>query len=682
MDKNIGKKLDGRYDIQEIIGVGGMAVVYKAYDSIEDRVVAVKILKEEFLSNEEFRRRFKNESKAIAVLSHPNIVKVFDVSFSESMQYIVMEYINGITLKEYIDQQKVLPWKEAVHFTVQILLALRHAHDRGIVHRDIKPQNIMLLPDGAIKVTDFGIARFAQSETRTMTEKAIGSVHYISPEQARGEATDDKTDIYSVGVMLYEMLTGRLPFEADSAVSVAIMQMQTAPVRPREINDSIPEGLEEITLRAMQKDPSQRYQSAAEMLEDIDRFKENPSIRFEYKYFVDDNPTKYVDSINEIRDTDDEQTVSKKKKKTSLIPILSGVAAAVLLAVVLGVIGILASNGLIGNSSGQIQVPNLVGKSYNDVVAKYTNINIIKQNTEYSTKYAAGVIISQDLSPTIKMKVHGTLNVTVSLGAVTKAVTDVYGQEASQAQSMLTSDGFTNTVVVKQYSTTTASGFVINTDPVRGSVIPQSQKITVYVSQGPAPVVVTVPKVVGMSLDDAKNKIQGSGLAVGTVTNVANNAASGTVLSQTPTDGTTVSAGQTINLTVSQGPTDFSTTISLPISNSSYTITAQVDGRGFSQNNVLPFTTVGGSAIAFDIPGGNFTGTHDVQIFVSDGDSQYQNKLYKEITVNFDTGKIVSVVKDNHSSFTQSAASSTPPVSSSEYESSSSTESSSIAVIY
>ena len=243
MDKYTGKRLDGRYEIHELIGVGGMAYVYRAYDIIDDRTVAIKILKDEFLGNQDFIRRFKNESKAIAVLSHPNIVKVYDVSFGDRIQYIVEEYIDGITLKEYLDQQRELKWKEAVHFTLQILRALNHAHSKGIVHRDIKPQNIMLLQDGTIKVTDFGIARFSRSETRTMTDKAIGSVHYIAPEQARGEVADERADIYSVGVMLYEMLTGTLPFEADNAVSVAIMQLQADPKPPRDINPAIPEGL-------------------------------------------------------------------------------------------------------------------------------------------------------------------------------------------------------------------------------------------------------------------------------------------------------------------------------------------------------------------------------------------------------------------------------------------------------
>ena len=294
MDNYVGKRLDGRYEIREIVGVGGMAVVYKAYDNIDDRMVSIKVLKDEFLANEEFRRRFKNESKAIAVLSHPNIVKVYDVSLGDKLQYIVMEYVEGITLKEYIEQQGVIPWKEAVHFTTQILRALQHAHDKGIVHRDIKPQNILLLENGSIKVTDFGIARFSRGETRTMTEAAIGSVHYISPEQARGETTDDKADIYSVGVVLYEMITGRLPFEAESAVSVAIMQVQNEATPPREINPQIPLGLEQITLHAMEKSTANRYQSAAEMLLDLDELKRNPSIKFDYTYFVDKEPTKFI----------------------------------------------------------------------------------------------------------------------------------------------------------------------------------------------------------------------------------------------------------------------------------------------------------------------------------------------------------------------------------------------------
>ncbi len=241
MDKFIGKRLDGKYEIHNLIGVGGMACVYRAYDRVEDRWVAIKILKEEFSDNSDFLRRFRNEAKAITLLSHPNIVEVHDVSFGDRLQYIVMEYIDGITLKQYIEQEGVIRWDEALHFTIQILMALEHAHEKGIIHRDIKPQNVMLLQNGTIKVTDFGIARFSQSETQTMTDKAIGSVHYIAPEQARGDYITDKADIYSVGVMLYEMITGRLPFVADNAVSVALMQLQAKPTMPRELNPICPE---------------------------------------------------------------------------------------------------------------------------------------------------------------------------------------------------------------------------------------------------------------------------------------------------------------------------------------------------------------------------------------------------------------------------------------------------------
>ena len=283
MNQYIGKRLDGRYEILELIGIGGMADVYLANDITTGRKVAVKILKEEYLTNEDFKRRFRNESKAIALLSHPNIVKIYDVSFGERVQFIVMEYVPGITLKEYIQQQGKVGWKETVHFTVQILRALQHAHDNGIVHRDVKPQNVMLLQDGTVKVMDFGIARFARENGRTISEKAIGSVHYISPEQARGEVADERSDIYSVGIVMYELLTGQLPFDGESPVAIALKQMQAEAKRPRELNPDIPEGLEEIVMRAMKKDPDLRYQSASEMLRDIDEFKRNPSVLFEYK---------------------------------------------------------------------------------------------------------------------------------------------------------------------------------------------------------------------------------------------------------------------------------------------------------------------------------------------------------------------------------------------------------------
>lgn len=394
MDNYVGKRLDGRYELQEVIGVGGMAVVYKAYDNIDDRTVAVKILKDEFLASEEFRRRFKNESKAIAVLSHPNIVKVYDVSYGDKLQYIVMEYVEGITLKEYIEQQGVISWKETVHFTTQILRALQHAHDKGIVHRDIKPQNIMLLENGTIKVTDFGIARFSRSETRTMTDTAIGSVHYISPEQARGDITDDKSDIYSVGVVMYEMLTGQLPFQSDNSVSVAIMQLQTDPVKPREINSSIPEGLEQITMRAMQKNPKDRYQSAAEMILDLEEFKRNPSIKFDYSYFVDNEPTKFVDKTapvtvpmansSDTRVIDNPQPATEETNKTTeknkMIPILSGIVIGFVAVLAIVLICLYSFTDVFNR---KLTVPKLINKT---MLRKFSVTMIIRTLLSKSTK--------------------------------------------------------------------------------------------------------------------------------------------------------------------------------------------------------------------------------------------------------------------------------------------------------
>lgn len=670
MEKNIiGRKLDGRYEIREIIGVGGMAIVYKAYDCIDDRIVAIKILKDEFLTNDEFRRRFKNESKAIAVLSHPNIVKVYDVSFSEKLQYIVMEYIDGITLKEYIDKQKVLTWKEAVHFTEQILRALEHAHEKGIVHRDIKPQNIMMLKDGSIKVTDFGIARFADSETRTMTDKAIGSVHYISPEQARGEATDDKSDIYSVGVMLFEMLTGQLPFEADSAVSVAIMQMQNEPRHPREINPDIPEGLEDIVLRAMQKEPANRYQSAAEMLSDIEQFKLNPSIHFQYKYFVDEDPTKYVEAINDIKNEDEEP---KKKKKNSMLPVLSGIAAAALLFIVAVVLGVLWLTGVIGGNGSQVKCPNFVGQKYTDVIANsaYKSFKITIKTTAFSDKYAAGVIMGQDITPGFGIKKNATIPVTVSKGPETGKVPNVVNMEKTAAINQLANYGFKNYTIVQVYDDNISIGFVVSTDPVQGANVPLSSKVIIDVSKGKAPQLISVPNVVGDTLDVAKNKLQGVLLSV-TLTPVASDKPANTVLSQTPTAGTTVLANTPVNLTYSTGPaasssqqsassqqtsTDVMITLTnLPqVSNPNnpYTINVYVNGREYTDSNELnniydvPFTTIGNST-TFAIKGGNFSGVQDVVLYISGGDNSTYSTKYATYSVNFDTGKILSSQVDS-----------------------------------
>lgn len=517
MDKYVGKRLDGRYEIQEIIGVGGMAVVYKAHDNVENRTVAIKILKDEFVTNEEFIRRFKNESKAIAVLSHPNIVKVYDVSFGDLIQYIVMEYIDGITLKEFIERQGSLKWKDAVYFTVQILKGLQHAHDKGIVHRDVKPQNIMVLSDGTIKVADFGIARFARNEQRTITDKAIGSVHYISPEQARGEKTDEKADIYSVGVMLYEMLTGRLPFEAESAVSVAIMQLQRDPELPTAINPSIPLGLEQITMHAMQKNPERRYQSASEMLCDLEQLKKDPDTTFDYSYFVDNSPTKFVDTLMSSTpasavENEDDGNEEEQKEKNNMIPILAGIASALIIAII--ILAIIFVPKLFKGTGKEIECPNFVGMTIDEVKEnKYYQSFEIEWENKANENYDVGIVCEQSQSAGKKLKKGAVITLYVSTGKTNIKIPDVYGKTESYAVSELKSKNFT-TVVKAVADDEVEEGLVIKTEPARTTVVAEGSEVTVYVSTGKATKMLDVPNVVGLTQEKAQSDIEKLGLTV------------------------------------------------------------------------------------------------------------------------------------------------------------------------
>ena len=589
MDKYLGKRLDGRYEMRELIGIGGMAYVYKAYDIVDDRTVAVKILREEFLSNEEFTRRFRNESKAIAILNHSNIVKVLDVGFGERLQYIVMEYIDGITLKEYLDQRKDIRWKEAVHFTTQILRALQHAHDKGIVHRDIKPQNIMLLPDGTIKVTDFGIARLSRADLRATTEgdKAIGSVHYISPEQARGEITDEKADLYSVGVMLYEMLTGRLPFEADNAVSVAIMQMQSEAKLPRTVNAEVPEGLEQITMKAMQKDANKRYQSAAEMLCDIDEFKRNPSIKFEYTYFVDDSPTRYIDAITRVRgegaDEEQENSYSGGKKKMSMVAILSAVAAAIVL---VSVIFVLLFTKFIqgGRARAEITVDNFVGMSYTDEVAVYSNIQNyeIKVESGYNADYAEGYVYKQDPEAGSSIKMKGTLILYVSKGSRLEEVpTMTAGESAALVRSRLTNAGF-KVAEVEESSAEYKKGTVIRLEPAPGTNVQYGSEVIMYISSGePVAEPIDMPNVTGMAAGDAVDKLVSAGFERTKIKTqyVNDKAAKDTVIAVTPSYTEKQLPDVAITLTVSTGFQEVTISLPLPATEDTVDLQSFVAGK-------------------------------------------------------------------------------------------------------
>ncbi|MCI9362682.1 MAG: Stk1 family PASTA domain-containing Ser/Thr kinase [Oscillospiraceae bacterium] len=563
MDKYLGKKLDGRYEITELIGIGGMANVYKAYDVIENRVVAVKILREEYMGNEEMRRRFKNESKAMAVLNHSNVMRVYDVSFSDRMQSIVMEYIDGITLKEYIEQQGSLKWKEAVHFTVQTLRALQHAHDKGIVHRDIKPQNIMLLSDGTIKITDFGIARFARSETRTLTDKAIGSVHYISPEQAAGAATDARTDLYAVGVILYEMLTGRVPFEADTPVSVALKQIQSTAIPPRQINPSIPEGLQEITLHAMEKDITKRYQSAAQMLRDIDEFKRDPSISFEYKYL--DVPSgreksKYTDAIRSVRAEKDNKKMSKKKKKrrkpkrAPIIPVLAGVTTAFVIVTGAFILWMFMMNNPF-TEVAQDYTPDLVGQKWNNVqvAPKYEKFIIEPDgDPEYNNEYGRGVIFDQTPKAGMNIKLNKKIKVKISRGPQSLLLPDYSGQDLTQVVAELSSQGI-DTLQKGKFDDATPVNTIINTSPPSGTEVGAGEAVTLYYSMGKKETVVPVPDLKGVTPADAQTIIENLGLKIGTTTydeTVEDESLIGTIVGQSPAPPSQAPSGSSIDITV------------------------------------------------------------------------------------------------------------------------------------
>ena len=517
MENYVGKRLDGRYEIHEIIGVGGMSVVYKAYDNVDDRIVAVKILKEEFTHDEDFVRRFKNESKAIAVLSHPNIVKVYDVSFGDKLQYIVMEYVDGITLKEYIQKQGIITWNDAVFFISQILKALQHAHDKGIVHRDIKPQNIILLPTGNIKVTDFGIARFSRTETKTLTENAIGSVHYISPEQAKGEFTDERADIYSLGVVFYEMLAGRVPFEADSAVSVALKQINDEPRRITDINPDIPIGLEQICMHAMQKNPLERYQTATEMLLDLEEVIRNPNATFDYSYYIDKQPTKFVrrddlyyneeDNFDDDYDDDEDYDRKKNAGKVVLATILGLI---VLVGAVFGLVKVLLG----GVNTTFLHLDNFVGQSYDAVISEYgSNFNFTRVDQQ-TDEYAPGTIIKQSPEADEVVSLYSKVVLTVATTGEAVPVPNCYDLTEAKALEALEKSNFTNVNVVKVASDSVKEGYVVYTDPTATSPADRASVITVYVSSGPSTSTAeeyVVPDVVGLSRNDAETFLKKSG---------------------------------------------------------------------------------------------------------------------------------------------------------------------------
>ena len=613
MDRFIGKRLDGRYEIHELIGVGGMAYVYKAYDRVEGRWVAIKILKEEFSNNSDFLRRFRNESKAIAVLNHPNIVKVYDVSFGDQIQYIVMEFIDGITLKEYIEQEGTIRWQEAVHFTTQILMALECAHEKGIIHRDIKPQNIMLLQDGSIKVADFGIARFLQSETQTMTDKAIGSVHYIAPEQASGDYITDKADIYSVGVMLYEMLTGKLPFVADNAVSVALMQLQAKPVMPRELNPSIPRGLEQITMRAMEKNPVDRFQSAGEMLDDLDEFRRNPNIVFHYdlqtanaRYDASRSMEAYdasrqAPAYNDDYEYEEELVRSRRSAKGAMV--VKGVlAAAIIVGLAVAVIYFLNYwNNRPEAGDDLLEMPNLVGQLYEDVIAneEYADFNIqVREGNDPDLQ--PGEIMNQDPAAGIMVKKDADVELLVNGGVGQVEVPDVVTDHMTleEAQQAIEDAGLHSQV-----------------ENVADDEVEE-----------------------GDTLANVSAKLEEAGLVVGNVNRDDTSTLTvDTVISLSPNEGSEISKGSTVDITVSSGKgatKTLSTSIPLP-SSVSEDITLEVyrNGTKVTTDKVTTDTVNPSYGSSYSL---SFTGTSGSETVVVTLNGQ----TYMELQFDFDTQSV------------------------------------------
>ena len=561
MDQYIGKMLDNRYEILELIGSGGMANVYKAKCHRLNRLVAIKILKSEFADNTEFRRRFRDESRAVAQLSHANIVSVYDVSTSGDTEYIVMELIDGITLKQYMERRGKMDWREALHFITQIMRALAHAHSRGIIHRDIKPQNIMVLRDGSVKVADFGIACLA-NEGQTLTQEALGSVHYISPEQARGDRIDARSDIYSAGVVLYEMLTGRLPFEGDSAVSVAIQHLSSVPLPPRDINPDIPEALELICMKAMSPNADKRYPTADAMLEDLEKFRKDPNVDLDYIRAdlcepADSEPTQHisaaeVSAVHHGQRPDNESVQKSEKKKMAII--IGAFAAALLIAfLIFQVIGSLNKEPTAETHT----VPNVVGYTVEQAealkeVKDVFTIEVI--GTRSDSKYQPGQIVEQDPSEGRIRKNNFVIKVYICAEEEKFLVPDVKGQTAQEAKLALRNMNLGLQIeTAEEFSDTVPAGSVISTSPASGSEIKKGNTVIVTVSKGPEKKPVTVPSFLTLSEDAAASKAQGLGLTVGEPKYVHDSAPEGQVIGQSIANGTTVSEGTEITFTISLG---------------------------------------------------------------------------------------------------------------------------------
>ena len=597
MDQYIGKMLDNRYEILERIGTGGMAVVYKAKCHRLNRLVAVKILKADLAQDEDFRRRFNAESQAVAQLSHPNIVSVYDVSRGGDTEYIVMELIDGITLKQYMEKRGQLNWRESLHFITQIMRGLSHAHSRGIVHRDIKPQNIMVLRDGSVKVADFGIACLENS-AQTLTQEALGSVHYISPEQARGDRTDARSDIYSAGVVLYEMLTGRLPFEGDSAVSVAIQHLSSIPLAPREINPDIPEQMELICMKAMASDIDRRYHSADDMIADLEAFRKNPGVSLDFE-LEDLHPEELDEPTRPLRvapshgaasavqqqykappahererrrDYEDEYP-GRGKKHTTVLLVIVGILAVALAAVLFRSI----LNSFEPPVAETYVVPNVVGYT----VEEARNLDNVKDIFDISVKeepfysdYPVGTIARQDPAQGEHRKGDNcVITVWVSAGEETGEMPYVLNKTVQEAKADMKRLIDKYNLVIddseEQFSEDVTDRYIISSDPAFGEPLRKGQTVKLVVSKGPELKDVVVSNFVGMTYGDSKmlELLQKSKLTCtdADVETVYSDRPGGEIVWQSLTPGDTAKEWDTIQFQVSSGLAAVTITEDIPL---------------------------------------------------------------------------------------------------------------------
>lgn len=617
MDQYIGRLLDGRYEILEVLGTGGMAVVYKARCHRLNRLVAVKILKDEFARDEEFRRRFRAEGEAVAMLSHPNIVQVYDVSTSDNANFIVMELIDGISLKQYMEKKEILNWKETLHFSMLIAKGLEHAHSRGIVHRDIKPHNIMVLKNGSVKVMDFGIAR-VMNKSNTLTKEALGSVHYISPEQAKGGHTDNRSDLYSLSVVMYEMMAGRPPYDGESAVSVAIQHINGGAPLPSSYNPNIPAGLEQIIMKGMALELRDRYVSATEMLQDMEEFRKNPAITFDYHTVLDDAtrmiPTAAMgksaaDKVAQnktagrtssdsmrirqmpngqrrstgklrvetpvqdheiIRRAQQRRKAEEQKKEaersrvaTTAIVICSAVAV---IAIIIFLVA-LFNGALLNQEKDLVEVPYLEGEMYSEgFAARYSDFNIRLLPQEYSDAYKMDQIMEQDPAGGEQVQRGSDLWITVSMGKKPdpKYMDDFIDVSAEQAQQVLTEQGFTP-LIRNEASYVYDKGQVIRTDPAQGTELTEGQAVYLYVSTGPDIVLANMPNVVGMEVSSAKELLSQLGFTNVRIESVESRKPANEVVYQSVAKNTELDVTAEIIVHYSEGPLETSAPETVPL---------------------------------------------------------------------------------------------------------------------